>query len=82
MFDAFRTNASIKRSQILMPKQLGYSATTSSKSRVFHRQQVKPVLDFCILNDSIKMTEPAVPDSVDDVHVVLVVHVVGLIIVK
>ncbi len=37
---------------------------------------------FCILNDGIKVTEPAVPDSVDDVHVVLVVHVVGLIIVK
>jgi hypothetical protein len=37
---------------------------------------------FCNLNDGIKVTERAVPDSVDDVHVVLVVHVVGLIIVK
>jgi hypothetical protein len=65
-----------------MSKQLGYSATTSSKSRVFHRQQVKPVLDFCIFDDGIKVTEPAVPDSVDDVHVILVVHVVGLTIAK
>ncbi len=36
---------------------------------------------FFILFDGIKVTEPVVPDSVDDVHVVLVVHVVGLIIV-